>query len=271
MQTIGLSDTLTIGTSSESGIHLQVIGEMAHGIPSDNNNLVCRAVRAILDATGNSETGLSITLDKRIPAQAGLGGGSSDAAAALVLTNRLLNTGLKTSELMELGCKIGADIPFLILGGTARVEGLGEIVQPIKPLSRMLVIVVKPPVSISTALAYKTLDSERSYTPAVTGKGSTGSFEDAHAQGKLGRLSNVFQDIIFKLEPRIADAHRIFTAITEYHGAVKPIMTGSGSALYTITHDHNTAEQIASSLDNTGIGEIWLTETKGGSGAELQR
>ena len=161
MQTVALHDTLTVTATPEApGIHLEVQGEEAAGVPADQTNLVHQAavrlqkIAAARQTLTGGQCSLHITLHKRIPSQAGLGGGSSDAAAAMLAVNALFGLSLTPRRLSEIGAALGADVPFFLTGGTALAEGLGEKIIPLPPLvPDWPLVVVKPRVGVSTAAA----------------------------------------------------------------------------------------------------------------------
>ncbi|MCM1268628.1 MAG: 4-(cytidine 5'-diphospho)-2-C-methyl-D-erythritol kinase, partial [Bacteroidales bacterium] len=130
MQTVDICDDLTFETCAAPGVFLEIEGA---DLPTDGNNLVCRAAALILEA-GRITEGVRITLQKRIPIAAGMAGGSADAAATLRGINRLFGLGYSAQKLRELGVKLGADIPYCIEGGTMLSEGIGEILTPLADL-----------------------------------------------------------------------------------------------------------------------------------------
>ena len=152
MQQVTLSDTVTLEQADT--VTLTVTDPR---LPTDRKNLAFRAAEAFFIATGISG-GVAIHLEKQIPMEAGLAGGSADAAAVLVGLNQLYNAGLSTEALCEIGGKLGADIPFCICGGTARTQGIGELLSPCTPLPPCTVLIAIGAVGVSTKEAYALVD-----------------------------------------------------------------------------------------------------------------
>ena len=154
MQTIDIFDVLYFEKIPENTIKL---AGNSQEIPYDDSNLIVKAARLLKDRYQIKE-GVSIYLEKRIPVEAGLAGGSSDCAATLKGLNQLWDLKLSTEKLMELGGILGSDIPYTILGGTALVEGRGEKVLKIKDISEREILVVKPDFGVSTKRVYEEVD-----------------------------------------------------------------------------------------------------------------
>jgi 4-diphosphocytidyl-2-C-methyl-D-erythritol kinase len=188
--------------------------DVADPVPADD--LVLRAARALKEATGTRE-GAHITLDKRLPAQAGLGGGSSDAASCLLALNRLWRTGLSSPELERIGLALGADLPFFLRGRNAWVEGIGEEITPIEvPSSRFLV--VKPPQGLDTATMFR--------DPALK-RDSRAAIISGFAANPLQFGRNDLQPVAQRLCPQVGEALE-WLALQGLPGR----MTGSGSAVF---------------------------------------
>ncbi|MBM3242948.1 4-(cytidine 5'-diphospho)-2-C-methyl-D-erythritol kinase, partial [Candidatus Poribacteria bacterium] len=151
-QSIGLSDDIILRKLSRD---IKINCEHSQ-VPLDESNLAYKAAKLLLEASSLSE-GVEITIKKQIPVAAGLGGGSADAAAVLVGLNQLFELGYEREQLMSLGVKLGADVPFCILGGTALGRGIGEILEPLPPLGRIWLTLVNPGFMVSTAWVYQNL------------------------------------------------------------------------------------------------------------------
>jgi 4-diphosphocytidyl-2-C-methyl-D-erythritol kinase len=182
--------------------------------------------------------GVRIHLVKKIPAEAGLAGGSSDAAATLKGLNRLWRLNLTKTQLLGIGVGIGADVPYCLIGGTALVEGIGEKITPLKPLKKLYVLVVKPEISIATPWAFKKLDEGIIEThpdiPAIIKRLEKERYEE------LGEIiGNVFEPVVFKCYPEIETIKRSLTT----YGALAAIMTGSGSTVVGYFIQRETAEK----------------------------
>src|SRR3569833_424822 len=215
MQTVSLSDTLHIRLGAGSrGITLNVGGDHAAAAPADEPNLVVRAVRAVLKEADIDEDTVSLEIDLTlgIPGQAGLGGGSSDAATALALTSRFFDLDLSQETLLRLAASLGSDVPFFLIGNTCLVEGRGEQVTALdgrlcRPNEQKHFVICKPEVDVSTALAYAALDNARESRDVRYD--STSAWLDAFESGQELPLWNDFEPIILKLYPEIGRAHQI--------------------------------------------------------------
>jgi 4-diphosphocytidyl-2-C-methyl-D-erythritol kinase len=184
-----------------------------------------------------------IHLRKRIPIGGGLGGGSSDAAAALVGLNKLWGLGLSVADMLSLGAELGMDVPFCVLGGTALGTGCGDQVAPLPGLPCMPVVIAHPGVSVSTAQAYASLGPEH-----MGGGAKTAAMVDAigsgDAQGIAGRLHNVFEQGTICRWPAIG---RIKTLMLQ-NGAWNAALTGSGACVYALAGSDKAAKNIAAAV-----------------------
>jgi len=261
MQTIALHDTLTVTqTPEQPGVRLEIIGEEAAGVPADESNLVHRAavrLQKVAAARGTlpaSQSGLHLQLHKRIPSQAGLGGGSSDAAAALLAVNDLFGLLLTSERLTEIGTALGADVPFFLSGGTALVEGLGERVTLLPPLPSRPLILVKPLAGVSTAAAYAALD-------AVPNR-RIGLATAAWLEGDC-RCSNDFEAVILPNYPEVAAAYHALSWTGETRECFRATLCGSGAAVFCIVPTASAASEMAARISTVKLGKVWLTETQG--------
>lgn len=240
LQAISLCDILEILPTSEPGIRFTCEAPDAPDVPSDATNLVVRAARAALDARG-VETGLSLHLQKRVPSQAGMGGGSSDAAATLRGVNRLLDLGIEEEELRKLAAGLGSDVPFFLVGGTAVARGRGEILTPLPDAAPFWLTVVKPDVSVSTGWAYNALDS----LPDRQSHRGTKRMEEALRQNDSGRVTafqcNDFELPVFDHYPTLSWVHDELRMA----GALTAHLCGSGAALYGVAESEAAAHRIA--------------------------
>lgn len=221
MQTISLSDTLRIQVTDEDGITCAVD---VPGLRGDDN-LALRAAR-LLRNEGYLKDGAALELRKEIPAQGGLGGGSSDAAAVLVALNRLCALGLSQTRLEELAARLGSDVPFFIHGGAALIEGRGEIVTPLPDCEPLWLLIAHPPVSISTAVVFQSL------TPSEYGNTQdTDALVEAIRSGSqlpFERLSNTLEPLVMSNWPEVASTRDGLLKA----GAPIVRMSGSGPTLF---------------------------------------
>ncbi|MGV8907086.1 MAG: 4-(cytidine 5'-diphospho)-2-C-methyl-D-erythritol kinase [Acetobacterium sp.] len=247
---IGLQDTLTF-ESCPKGVTLT---SNVSGIPLDEKNLVMIALRK-LQQRFDLNKGIKIHLEKKIPHEAGLAGGSSDAAATLKGLNTLWNLGLSTQELLSIGVTIGADVPYCILGGTALVEGIGEKITPLLSMKKLYVVVVKPNVNISTPWAFKSLNLKMiKKRPDIPGVISSLAAEDY--TGLRSAMGNVFETVVLKKYPVINEIKKGLIN----HGAVASIMTGSGATVIGYYLDE-TAAKAAWKLFSKQYTMCFLSET----------
>ncbi len=233
-QTISVYDILTVSVQDGSGIVLRC---NVHGLPCDERNLAYRAAQAILDASGR-QCRVIIDLQKHIPSGAGMGGGSADAACVLYALNTLLECGYSNEELRKIGIQLGADVPFILMGGTAFAEGVGEILTPLPPLPKLPMVILKGRQGISTPKAYAAIDSlESPFHPDTQQMLRAVREQDIELLAK--HCGNTFDDAV-----SLADVERAKTALLA-DGAKCAVMTGSGSAVFGIFADMQQAEACA--------------------------
>ena len=225
MQTIQMYDVLEIRKTRRPGIALAT--NLPY-IPTDERNLVYKAAKLLMDEFQLKE-GLNIKLAKSIPVAAGMAGGSSDAAAAFVGVNRIFNLGLSERELMERAVKVGADVPYCIMRGTALAEGIGEKLTWIPQVPKCYVLIGKPGVSVSTKLSYESIsmDGIESH-PDIDGM--IQDIEKGDLLGMTSKMGNVFEPGIIKRYPIIQE----IKGLMEANGALKAMMSGSGPTVFGI-------------------------------------
>lgn len=233
MQTVRLYDRLTFRRIGGSDI---VIESNLPYLPVNSNNLVYKAVQLLREEYG-IKGGIRIKLDKRIPVAAGMAGGSADAAAALKALNKIYRLEIDGTKMAELGLKLGADVPFCLMGGTALAEGIGEILTPLPKVPPAKVLLVKPPISISTATVYTGLDSVvNPVHPDID------AVIDAIRTKSLTGICACMGNI---LEPVSAGDHPVILSIKERMkelGAEGAMMSGSGPTVFGIFTDRKAAE-----------------------------
>jgi 4-diphosphocytidyl-2-C-methyl-D-erythritol kinase len=227
MQSIGISDTLTL-TARRGPFALQT---RAPGVPSDATNLVWRAADALWQSAGRTDAprDVHVKLDKGIPSAAGLGGGSADAAAALVGLNAVWDLHRPRKELMRIAATLGADVPFFLQCGTALCVGRGDEVYPVDDAARLGIVVIKPSFGVSTAEAYRWLDEDRQ-----VGEASVAGREPREADIGWSTGPVLFAN---DLEAPVARRHPAILEMIDAcigAGALAAAMSGSGSAVYGV-------------------------------------
>ncbi|MDO3412911.1 4-(cytidine 5'-diphospho)-2-C-methyl-D-erythritol kinase [Saccharibacillus sp. CPCC 101409] len=239
MTMVDLADRLTLGTAEDGRISLT---SQSGYIPVDDKNLAVRAARLLKQRFGVKQ-GVRMHLEKRIPVAAGLAGGSSDAAAALRGLNRLWELGLSTAELEEIGAQIGSDVPFCVRGGTALATGRGERLETLPNPPRSWVVLVKPPINVSTADVYGGLKaSEIAQHPSA--QDMHGALESGSFEAMCAGLGNVLEDVTLKLYPEVA---RIKEAMRSL-GADGVLMSGSGPTVFGLVSKEEKAKRICNGL-----------------------
>ena len=251
MQTIRMYDQLDMRKSVEPGIHLTTNKKY---IPVDENNLVWRAAKLMMDTCGIIE-GVSIHLHTVIPVAAGMAGGSSDAAATLVGMNRLFHCGLSKEKLMELGVQIGADVPYCVLRGTALAEGIGEKLTVLPPMPDCWILIGKPGISVSTKYVYTTLDlNTDTVHPDIDGMKK--ALEDGNLYGITERMGNVLQDVTIPAYPEVERIKEQMKTL----GAVNAMMSGSGPTVFGIFDNEEKAQEACQKLRESGsCQQVFLT------------
>lgn len=251
MQTIRMYDQLDMRKSVEPGIHLTTNKKY---IPVDENNLVWRAAKLMMDTCGIIE-GVSIHLHKVIPVAAGMAGGSSDAAATLVGMNRLFHCGLSKEKLMELGVQIGADVPYCVLRGTALAQGIGEKLTVLPPMPDCWILIGKPGISVSTKYVYTTLDlNTDTVHPDIDGMKK--ALEDGNLYDITERMGNVLQDVTIPAYPEVERIKEQMKAL----GAVNAMMSGSGPTVFGIFDNEEKAQKACQKLRESGsCQQVFLT------------
>ena len=225
MQTIQMYDLLDIRKKEEPGISLST--NLPY-VPSDERNLVYKAAKLLMDEFDIQE-GISMKLTKSIPVAAGMAGGSSDAAAAFIGVNRMFRLGLTEEQLMERAVKVGADVPYCIMRGTALAEGIGEKLTRLPKVPKCYVLVGKPGINVSTKTAYENLNlAEIGKHPDIDGM--IGDIEKGDLYAMASKMENVFEPGIIRQYPVIGD----IKTLMEEKGALKAVMSGSGPTVFGI-------------------------------------
>ncbi|MBR6044662.1 MAG: 4-(cytidine 5'-diphospho)-2-C-methyl-D-erythritol kinase [Ruminococcus sp.] len=247
MQSVSVYDTLNFKLCPGSGIEL--ICDVP-GFPTDSSNLICKAANKFFEHSGIiPQHRLRVTVDKKIPSMAGMAGGSADCAAALRALNELYGRPFDRQELLDLAAKLGADVPFTLIGGTMLCEGIGEKLTPLPFPEEMYFAAVQPESRISTAAAYKAYDSL-----AEPPHGEYGSFEAALKAGDIrsaaGDMFNIFE--YCSSEPSIEEAKRRMLEL----GALGAMMTGSGSVVFGVFDNRDAAQSCIENMSGYPFAEV---------------
>ena len=250
MQTVDLCDTVTLERTGE-GISLSLSDP---ALPTDRRNTVYAAAEAFFAALterGEAPFGVRIFVEKTIPQQAGMAGGSADAAAVLRGLNRLAGDPFSPDALCALGAEIGADVPFCVRGAAALATGIGEVLTPVPGLSDgVFIVVCKPPVGVSTGAAYAAVDAKLAAVTPSDEAGLLAALRAGDAAGVGARLHNAFEQAL-----AIPDVTDILTRMR----AFTPLgcrMTGSGSATLAPFADEDAARACTEAL--TPLGETFV-------------
>ena len=253
MQSVSLADTLTLAKNSEGGLRVHT---NLHFLPVNEKNLAAQAALRWWEARGQAPRDLDITIDKRIPVCAGMAGGSSDAAAVLRALNDLEGNPLSPQELARVGARVGSDVPYCVLGGTALAEGRGEILTPLPPLPRCWAVLCKPEFSISTPALFAKIDGIRLRRRPDT-QGAVAALNAGDLAGVARRMYNVFEDALLpRQQNRVNDIKNILIQC----GALGANMSGTGPATFGLFDNEAAARDAFERLSDLG-GEVFLTET----------
>ncbi len=240
MQTISIRDDVEIDVDTDKPWELHCTMD---GIPTDSSNLAWKAAEAFYNATGKKTTGLEIRITKRIPVEAGLGGGSADAAAVLRALNKHYGNPLSILALAEVGAEVGSDVPFCTICGTAMVEGRGERLRKLPDIPDCFFVVCKPDFSSSTPELYRKLDES-----VIARRPDNQAMESALLAGDLNKVAeniwNVFDPVVTQDHLELNYIKSIFNS----YGGCGFQMTGSGSAVFCIVTEFEHAAVICSML-----------------------
>ena len=240
MQTISIRDDIEIDVDTGKPWALRC---SAPGIPEDARNLAWEAAKVYCDAMKIDPNGIEIRITKRIPSQAGLGGGSADAAAVLRALNRHYGNPLSILALAELGAQVGSDVPFCTLCGTAMVEGRGERLRKLPDMPDCCFVVIKPDFSASTPELYRKLDET-----AIAHRPDNRAMESALLAGDLGRVA---ENVYNVFDPVVTADHlemNYIKSICNSYGSLAQQMTGSGSAIFAILPNFEYAAVVCQML-----------------------
>ena len=253
MQSITLADTLTLEENHGEGLR---VSANLRFLPTGEKNLAAAAALRFWEALGREPEDLDIRIEKRIPVCAGMAGGSSDAAAVLRALNQRAGDPFSPKELARLGERVGSDVPYCVLGGTALAEGRGEVLTPLPPLPRCWVVACKPDFPISTPELFAQADRVKLRRRPDTA-GLVAALEAGDLGGVARRMYNVFEDVLpARLYTRVAEIKNILIQC----GALGANMSGSGPTAFGL-FDRLEAAQEARSCLTQRYRDTFLCET----------
>ncbi len=255
MQSISLADTVAVEAERSDETVIKLTCDKSF-IPTDERNIAVKAAKAFLHHAG-IHAHVRIALQKRIPVGAGMGGGSTDAAAVLRALEALLPSGISEEEMVLLAKTIGADVPFALHGGCALAGGIGEALQPIPVYAGIPIVVCKPRASASTKEIFTRLkvDSIAEHPDTL---GAAEAIREKNLDALAFRLFNVLESVTTELCPAIGEYRRDLLKA----GALAAVMTGSGTAVFGVFADKASASRAVAALRNS-CDQVWLAETIG--------
>lgn len=224
MQAVSLYDIITVSLNDSKKI---TVSCNVSGVPLDGNNLVYKATETFLSHIGVYNVGVHIDIEKNIPMQAGLAGGSTDCAGTLIALNMLYDNRLTIDKLKEIGGRLGADVPFCFDGGTQLATGIGTTLEKIYDMPQCYILLVKPNIGVNTGEAYKKADARTSY-PEGNSEKMINTLKSGDILSVANNLYNDFQDIL-----KLSDVERIKDMLIS-NGAIGACMSGSGPTVYGI-------------------------------------
>ena len=260
MQTVSLGDKITIECTKCSSINGNGVTVDAGQpyLPNDERNIASKAALAFFEKTGIPGYHTEIKIDKKIPACAGLGGGSADAACVLRMLDKMFCTELGRETLEKLGATIGSDVPFCIGGGIKLAQGRGDVLTELPPIPKCSIVICKPPYFCSTPELFGQVKCEK-----IRARPDTDGLIKALGEGDLGgiarRMYNVFEDVLSHGKSGIEEIKGILLD----NGALGAVMTGTGPTVFGIFNDESNAQSAYEQL-NKEYNDCFLTETQNG-------
>ena len=251
MQTIHLFDRLDISKNRSGQITMETNLSF---LPTNENNLVYKAAKLLTDEF-EIKDGIHVQLHKHIPVAAGMAGGSTDAAAVLYGMNRIFELGLTREQLMERGVKIGADVPYCVMRGTALAEGIGEKLTKLPPMVKCPVLIAKPQISVSTKFVYDNLKLN-SDTKHPDIKKLVTDIKEKDLYKIAGDMGNVLETVTIPAYPVIAEIKEHM----KEHGALNAMMSGSGPTVFGLFDKEETAVEAYEAMKASGLAkQVYLT------------
>ncbi len=244
MQSVGLHDDVTVNLNDSGKIAVKSSSAL---LLDDESNIAYKAAKAFFEYSGIQSQGVEIEIQKNIPMEAGMAGGSADGAAVIRALNELCGTGYSDETLWEIGVKVGADVPFCITGGTMLSEGKGEILSSLPKMSdfdkQPVILLCKPDVGVSTGKAYAAVDNcDAASIVRPNTEGMIDALRDMDTAGLAKNLSNVFEQVLH------IDECNAIKDVMLAHGALGACMTGSGTTVFGIFDNENAAKQCSFTL-----------------------
>ena len=240
MQSISLSDSIRIELNDSAIVTSR---SNYRFVPGDDRNLAVRAAKVFFARCGDKSSGAHISIRKHIPVGSGMGGGSADAAAVLRALNRVFGRPFSEQELADIGAEVGSDVPFCVIGGTALVQGRGELISPLPALPKCRFVICKPSFSISTPELFKKLDAVSNRRHPDTA-GIVEALEAGDLNRVCRRMYNVFEEVS---DRRLRCVSEIKSILLD-HGALGAVMTGTGSAVFGVFDSNSRAESACAVL-----------------------
>lgn len=258
MQTVDIYDTLTFEKREDKEIRIYTDNKK---LPCDEHNLIYKGAMVLFEETGRG-IGADIALTKRIPIAAGMAGGSTDAAAAMLALNEMMGQPLTKDRLMEISVKVGADVPYCIMGKTALSQGIGEILTPLTPPPEACLVVAKPDIDVSTAFVYQNLKlQEIKRHPDIDGMANALKIGDL--KGITDRMENILETVTIPAHPVIGEIKEICMA----EGAMNALMSGSGPTVFAAFEKKEDAERTGKKIQERGLSqEVFVTGFAGTEG-----
>ena len=252
MQMVDVYDDVIIEKKAGEEI---VVKADAAVLSNGKDNLAYMAAKMLFDEFG-IKSGVEITIHKRIPIAGGMAGGSSDCATTLIGINEMFNLGLSKQQLMERGVKLGADVPYCVLGGTAIARGIGEVLTPLPTPPQCHVIIAKPPISVSTAYVYGHIRPDE-----ITKRPDIEQMTLAIKEQDLNKLSDLLYNVMEEVTVSEYPVIEKLKSIMLENGALNSLMSGSGPTVFGLFDDRKKAQAAMKALDSKELTEqLYLTK-----------
>ena len=253
MQTINLHDQIHMKKIEEDEIRIRT---NLYYLPNNENNLAYKAAKMLKDEF-QLPGGVSINLKKVIPVAAGMAGGSSDAAAVLFGMNKMYNLRLSMQELMDRGVKLGADVPYCIMRGTALAEGIGEKLTKLPAMPKCHILIAKPPINVSTKFVYENLHANdmkpEDHPPVDT---QVEALKEGNLEKLIANMGNVLERVTVSEYPVINEIKQLMLE----NGALGSMMSGSGPTVFGIFRSYTDAKTASEKIEQSGLSkQIYLT------------